>query len=282
MGINPTDYYLELSPVDKFHVKVWVPSENPGSIVFLLHGLADHSGRFDHVAEAFCNAGHIFIAPDLRGNGLTTGKRGHFESIDQIIGDIDFIINHFRKSWPDIPLVIYGQSMGGNLALNYGLRRQASIQLLISSSPWLHLANPPAKLVAFAGNLLGYIMPSLTIPNGINAFELCHDQAICKAYEKDPLVHGKISLNTYRIITEAGVWALENAQTLGIPLLLLHGTSDRITLFNSSQSFASNNSPYCTFKSYEGLFHELHNEPEREQILAFILNWLNQQLENIH
>jgi alpha-beta hydrolase superfamily lysophospholipase len=88
-------------------------------------------------------------------------------------------------------------------------------------------------------------------------------------------------LSTYRIISEAGLWALDNAQTLGIPLLLQHGTSDRITLFDSSQSFASNNSPYCTFKSWEGMYHESHNEPERENILDFILNWLNEKLEKI-
>jgi alpha-beta hydrolase superfamily lysophospholipase len=257
-----------------FHVKEWLPDTSPGNLVFLLHGLADHGGRFIHVAEAFVERGCVFIAPDLLGNGKSEGKRGHFGSFEQIMDDIDFLLIYFRTMWPGLPVILYGQSMGGNLALNYCLRRQPELAGVISSSPWLRLYSPLPPIVHAVGYALGKFFPSLIIPNGINARELSQNRTVSDAYEKDPLVHGKISLNTYRIITESGEWAISNATKLHSPLLLMHGSSDRITSIEASRQFSENSTGNCTFKTWEGLFHELHNEPEHETILEFIFKWM--------
>jgi len=257
-----------------FHLKEWLPETPALGLVFLLHGLADHSGRFRHVGETFAREGLAFCAPDLRGNGLSEGKRGHFDSYNQVMDDIDFLLGRASEEYPGIPTFIYGQSMGGNLALNYCLRRKPAISGVISSSPWLRLAKAPTAINRIIGSALGYFMPSLSLPNRLNADDLTHDPEICNIYRNDPLVHGRISLNTFKIITASGEWALSNAEKLSLPVLLLHGTSDSITSFEASKQFALSCKANCTFISKRGLYHELHNEPRNQETIKEMINWM--------
>ncbi len=275
--------FLETTVVNqqncKFHLKEWLPDSGIQGLVFLLHGLADHGGRFSYVAEFFTRIGFAFIAPDLRGNGYSDGKRGHFDSFQQVMDDIDLLFQEAIEKYPGIPVFIYGQSMGGNLALNYGIRCNPAITGMISSSPWLRLSNPPPAIISSIGTVIGNIFPSFAIPNGINADDLCRDKNISNAYRNDPLVHGKISLSTFKIITRSGEWAIQNAAKINTPILLMHGTADRITSIDASRQFADGNSS-CEFKTWEGFYHELHNEPERDEVIQFILNWVETKLTN--
>jgi alpha-beta hydrolase superfamily lysophospholipase len=217
----------------------------------------------------------LFIAPDLRGNGKSAGKKGHFDSYEQVMQDIDFLVAESGKRWPDLPVIIYGQSMGGNLALNYCLRRKPAVKGVIASSPWLRLARPPSPIVRSVGNFIARLIPSLVISNGIDARDLSHSKVISDAYDNDPLVHGKISLNTFRIITESGEWAIRNSRSLNMPLLLMHGTADRITSMEASREFFGHDKSSNIFKTWEGLYHELHNEPGSAEVLSFMINWMN-------
>lgn len=261
-----------------FHFREWLPADKPKALVFLIHGLSDHGGRFSGVAETLTRNGFVFIAPDLRGNGRSSGKKGHFDSYDQVMDDLDLLIEIARQKHRDIPLFIYGQSMGGNLALNYGLRRGQNLSGIIASSPWLRLTRPPNPLVQGIGSAIGKIFPGLVIPNGLVAEDLTHTKSISDAYRNDPLVHGKISLNTFRIITESGEWAIQNAHRLKFPLLLLHGTSDNITSMEASREFSNKLQAEHTFETWEGLRHELHNEPSSENVLSHIVNWMDSLL----
>jgi alpha-beta hydrolase superfamily lysophospholipase len=256
-----------------FHIKEWLPDTPAIGFIFLLHGLSDHSGRFKHLGESFAKEGFVFFAPDLRGNGRSGGKRGHFNSSEQVLNDISFIFDEASKKYPGIPSFIYGQSMGGNLALSYCLRRKPSISGVISSSPWLRLVKTPNAFTRIMGSLVGFLLPALSVSNGINADDLTHDTIISKAYRNDPLIHGRITLNTFKIITGSGEWCLRNATHLKIPLLLLHGTADRITSFDASQEFSKACTNRQTFISKQGLFHELHNEPSKQEVIAEIIDW---------
>jgi alpha-beta hydrolase superfamily lysophospholipase len=258
----------------KFHLKFRMGTDTPKGLVILIHGLSDHGGRFTYVAEKLARAGYTFMAPDLRGNGKSGGKRGHFNSLEQVIDDLDFLLAYTKEKFPGLPVILYGQSMGGNLALRYGALRQNEISCIISSSPWIRLAKPPLPPVEFFGKVMGKITPALSIPNGINPYDLCHDTDICKKYANDPLIHGKITLSTFNIIQASGQWITDHASEFSIPLLLLHGSGDRITLFEASRQFALKNSANCTFKAWEALLHELHNENEKDIILDHILTWL--------
>lgn len=274
------EFYIVSAEKFQFFTRCWEPDTPPKAMVFLFHGLADHSGRFEKVAEKFTAAGFLFFAADLRGNGKTEGPRGHFDSYDQIMRDTDGLLEAAHAKYPNIPVILYGQSMGGNLALNYSLRRKPEVAAVIASSPWLRLTKPPNAIVRTLGNALGKIAPAFIIPNGLNADDLSHSKVISKAYREDPLVHGKISLNTFKLITESGEWAIKNSSQHQKPLLLMHGTSDPITSIDASRQFAKGVKCEFTFRSWDGLKHELHNEPQSEEVINFMIEWLSQRLFN--
>jgi alpha-beta hydrolase superfamily lysophospholipase len=217
----------------------------------------------------------------LRGNGKSDGKRGHFDSIDQIMDDIHFLVQETKKMHPGLPIILYSQSMGGNLAINFTLRYPSTSDLAIISSPWLRLSKQPSKFILKVAFLLGKIFPSLLIPNGLKSKDLCHDEQICYAYDTDPLIHWRISVSAFNIINFIGEWAIKNGSKLSTPMLVLHSEDDPITSFGASNDFCSNSNQYVSFIPYKNLFHELHNDPEKQQILNTIIEWINSSLPKI-
>lgn len=275
-----SEFYLNNSQKFRFFVREYLPESHPKGLILLLHGLSDNGGRFNLVAESFANEGYIFVAPDLRGNGKTDGKQGHFDTLDQMMADIKFLLEECKKSHPDIPVMLYSQSMGGNLAINYILRFPGEIKCAVASSPWLRLTKPPSAVVQFGASLLLKISPDFTIPNGLNANDLCHDEEECMAYSADKLNHGKVSVSTFFNIKKSGEWVIQNAATLQIPLLLMHGDADPITSYTASQEFSRNSNSFLTFLSFKGLFHELHNEPgDKGMIVGKAVEWVKSQVE---
>ena len=264
--VNPDNF--------SFFVRKWTPDTPPKGLIVLLHGLSDHGSRFVYVAEKFVSDGYIFIAPDLRGNGKTGGKRGHFDSLTQVMSDISFLLSESRKTHPDLPLTLYSQSMGGNLAINFALRFPDEIDFAIVSSPWLRLTKQPSAFLQKVASTLANLFPSLLLPNGINSKDLCHDPEIYKAYDTDPLIHWKVSVSTFTIINSSGEWSIANAASLKIPMLLLHSEADLITSFKASREFAENANAFLTFIPYKTQFHELHNEPEKEEVCDKMVEWL--------
>jgi alpha-beta hydrolase superfamily lysophospholipase len=274
-----SEFYLNNSKNFRFFVREYLPDSTPKGLILLLHGLSDNGGRFTLVAESFVKEGFIFFAPDLRGNGKSDGKRGHFDNLDQMMADIKFLLEDCKKKHPGIPVMLYSQSMGGNLAINYALRFPDEIKSVVASSPWLRLTRPPSAPVQWAASMLLKISPDFTIPNGLNANDLSHDKEISKAYVNNPLNHGKVSVSTFFNIKESGEWAIKNAATLKIPVLLMHGDADPITSYAASQEFHKNSNSFLTFLSFKGLFHELHNEPgEKEMIVGKAVGWVKSQL----
>ncbi len=269
-----SEYTLTNQEKLSFFVRKWTPESAPKGMIVLLHGLSDHGSRFAYVAEKFVSDGYIFIAPDMRGNGKSGGKRGHFDSLAQVMLDISFLLSESRKTHPDLPVILYSQSMGGNLAINFAIRFPEEIDFAIASSPWLRLTKQPSAILQKVASTLAKLYPSLLLPNGLKSEDLCHDQAICKAYDNDPLIHWKISVSTFTIINSMGEWAIENAASLKIPMLLLHSEADPITSFKASDEFAKKSNAFLTFIPYKTQFHELHNEPEKEEVCGKMVEWL--------
>lgn len=259
----------------RLFTRIWSPARFPAGIVCLVHGLSDHGGRFVHVAEALAAKGYVFIAPDLRGNGRSPGKRGHFNSLQEVMSDLKLIIKDARDRFPGLPVFLYGQSMGGSLVINFVLRFPEEVDGIISSSPWLRLAKPPSRFTVIMASLLKPFFPSALVPNGIKSADLCHDASVQHAYDTDPLIHWKISVRTFFIIQKYGEWAIQHAGMLKKPVLLMHGDADRITSHKASCDFTSASNNHLTFKSWPGLFHELHNEPARDEVLAYVSDWLD-------
>ena len=274
--MTETGFFMPYLEGQSFFAIEWSPDGEPKGGILLIHGLSEHAGRYRHVGSFFASAGYKSIVVDLRGHGKSFGKRGHFPSFDLIMDDISLFLAETKKHNPTLPIFLYGHSMGGNLVLNYLIRHKPPLAGAVVTSPWLRLNVKPPLFKIILASMVNNLFPSLTQPDGINPIYLSHDEEVGKKYRADPLVHSKISVRTFLEISLAGEYALKHAGLVTCPLLLMHGTSDSLTSFAASLEFSEKMKVDHTFKAWDGLFHELHNEFEKETILGFIHEWLDQ------
>jgi len=256
----------------------WLPAESPKAVIGLVHGLGEHSGRYQHVAAHFAQAGYAVYSFDLRGHGKTPGPRGHVSSIDQILQDIDLMLEKINQSHAGLPRFLYGHSLGGILVLNYALTYQADLAGVIATSPGLATALHEQKFKVFQVRVLNAVLPKMTLPTGLDANSISRDSKVVQDYNNDPLVHDRASLGFAKGMLDMVNWVMAHAREFRYPLLLSHGTSDQLAYARGSQEFAKLVPGNVTLKLWEGLSHETHNEPEKEQVLQYLLGWMDQQL----
>lgn len=247
---------------------------NPDYIVCLIHGMGEHSSRYQHVAAYFNQQNISLYTMDLRGHGKSEGKRGHMPSYNLMMSDISELIKSVRLQNKDIPIFLYGHSMGGNLVINYAIRHGEDINGIIATSPYLKLAfEPPAWKVKMA-KYIRKILPSLPQSTGLDASFLSKNKEVIENYLNDPLVHGKITPSFFVEIENAAQFALQNADKLKISALVVHGSEDKITDAFASETFAAQNNQKCTFKIYKEGYHELHNDEECDDLMDKISKFI--------
>ena len=199
------------------------PSDDPPkAIICLVHGHGEHIGRYKHVADALNEANYSFVGFDHRGHGQSEGKRGHTPSYEALLNDIDVFLATVERDYPNVPRFLYGHSMGGNLVLNYALRRKPDLAGVISTSPWIKLAFEPPAMQVFLGKTMNKIFPAFVQASELETSALSRDPEVVRAYEEDSLVHDKISARLFVAMYESGLWALENAEEFPLSLLLVH------------------------------------------------------------
>ena len=258
------------------YARGWAPQGMPKAAIMLVHGHGEHVARYDHVAAALTEKGYAMLGFDLRGHGKSGELRGHTPSYDVLMDDIASFSRQTDQRYAGLPRFLYGHSLGGNLVLNYALRRKPDLHGVIATGPWLKLAfDPPASQVTL-GRLLNGIAPGFTQHSKLNTQGLSHDQAVVTAYENDPLVHDKISVRLFTAIYESGLWALDHAAEFPLPLLLMHGAADPITSAKASQEFAQKAGNKVTLKVWDGMYHEIHNELAKAEVFNTMLTWLEQ------
>ncbi|UXX80638.1 lysophospholipase [Reichenbachiella carrageenanivorans] len=252
--------------------------EKPVSAICMVHGLGEHIGRYEHVAEFF-NAHQIsFYATDLRGHGKSEGKRGHTPSHEMLLDDLEELLMYARAEYNDLPIYLFGHSLGGNIVTNYVLRKNTNELVgAIISSPWLALAFEPAPFQMKLAKFFSRFLPSLTQSNGLNSKHLTNDDQVNQAYEADAMVHDKISTKLFTETFREGLWALENTHKNKIPLLIYHGTEDQITSSEASKTFAEKVGDLATYHQWSGIKHEPHNDIDKEEVLDKILGWMSEQ-----
>jgi alpha-beta hydrolase superfamily lysophospholipase len=259
----------------KFYACGWEPMGKPKAVVALVHGHGEHVGRYAHVAEAFTKAGFVLTGFDLRGHGKSGGPRGHVSSYEALMDDIAHFLAQVARRYPGLPLFLYGHSLGGNLVLNFVLRRKPNVVGAIVTGPWLRLAFDPPAVQVILARVMDKIAPGFTQASKLDTSALSHDAQVVKAYNSDPLVHDKISARLYVSMYDSGLWALEHASEFPVPLLLMHGADDRITSAQASREFAERGGKKVTWRAWEGLYHEIHNEPEKAEVLEVMTAWMN-------
>ena len=245
----------------------------PRATVLIVHGLGEHAGRYAHVAAALTEAGFAVRAYDHQGHGLSAGRRGTLHTPDGLLQDLCTVIDDTRERQPTQPLVLLGHSMGGLVvarAVALGLR---PVDALVLSSPALGIrANAVQRLLL---STLPALLPHLTIGNGLDPHWVARDPAVVQAYRNDPLVHDRISPSLGAWIWNEGPKTLHEAERWPVPTLLLYAGTDRLVDPAASDNFAQR-APVSRLQAqrYEAMYHEVFNDPEREQVLATLMQWL--------
>jgi len=254
--------------------------ENVKAVVVLIHGMGEYFGRYiDHVIPYFYKNSFAVITYDQFGHGKTEGKRGHNPGFEKVLDCVSYIINKSKKVFGKKPVFLYGHSMGGNVVINYVLRRDHDLKGVIATSPFLKLAFEPPVWKLKIANILLKIAPSLTMGNELDVNAVSRDKNEVAKYKKDPLIHDKVSPNYSIVFIETGQWAIDNAEKLNIPMLLMHGTGDQLTHYKGSQEFAKNAGKKVTLELFEGGYHELHNDIIKNEVLDAMIQWLNKEIQ---
>lgn len=256
----------------------WIPDVEPKAVINFVHGIGEHSSRYQDWMPFFVDAGYAVFAIEYRGHGHSFGKRGHINNYDELLNDVDILFEQSAKAYPDLPQFLYGHSLGGGIVTHYTLKRKPNIKALVATSPWFLLTKEPPSWQLGLVKFIHKLAPKLIITSNINTKNITQNQDIVKAYSEDKMVHNKISLELLLSAFNNGKWNIEHAKEMFVPFLLAHGSDDKITAPKGSEAFYNNNPKNTTFKIWEGMLHELHNEPIREEHAKYIIDYLNQYL----
>lgn len=257
------------------YAKEW-KAEKPQGVICLVHGLGEHINRYAHLARFFTEKGFSVIGYDRRGHGRSEGAKGHAPDAEVLLDEVAQLLIEAEVRYQRLPIFLYGQSQGGQLVLAYTLKRHPNIQGVVASSPWIRLSFEPAAGIVALGRLMHRIYPSFAQSNGLKTAHLSRDPAVVQAYEEDPLVHDRITAAMGMAMLGQSRWLNSYSGPFPAPLLIMHGTADQITSPEASREFAERVQGDITFKAWDGLYHEIHNENIKEQAFAFVLEWLHQ------
>jgi len=266
-----------------FFLRGWEPDGNkPRGAIALLHGLGEHTGRYTHVGNALTGSGYSLIGCDLRGHGKSGGARGHFPSLDVTLQDIRELFQQITRLHPETPQFLYGHSLGGLLGLTYALKYGAGLKGALVTGAALHTPLREQKAKIALVNSLGSILPGLTLSSGLDPNTISRDPEVVKKYINDPLVHDRASLGLGNASLTAIDFCLAHAGGFPIPLFLMHGSQDVLCYPGGSEEFARlalEGGADVTLKLWDGLHHEIHNEPEQTEVFRAMIDWLDEHVK---
>ena len=267
---------FQLQTVDGLvlHGHDWRPQGEAKAAVCLVHGIGEHIGRYEHVAAALNQAGFAVVGTDLRGHGRSEGPRGYVSDYDRLLDDIALLLEETKKRYSGRPQFLYGHSLGGSLVMFYALRRRPALAGIVATGPELRLAFEPPAWKTLLGRLMFSLWPALSMASGLEVAALSHDPEVVRRYVEDPLVHNRVSPRLGIGMLDNGRWLLDHASEFRLPLLVMSGGQDRITSPQASREFAERVPTDCTFKLWDGLYHEVHNEPQKQEVIAYMIAWL--------
>lgn len=252
--------------------------ENPKAIVIIVHGLCEHSGRYDYVTYKLNEAGFIVYRFDNRGHGQSGGEQGYVESFEHFFEDADRIVRIAKDQYEKLPIFMLGHSMGGFIAAGYGMKYPDKLEGQIFSGAALLENEKLTEDIKKDDYFEKY--PMEKAPNALSDL-ICRDPEIVKAYEEDSLV---LKESNIKLLGEAFVkgpkWIAENIKNYNYPCLILHGEDDQIVPLDSAEWFYKN-VPVDdkTIKIYENCYHEILNEKdEKETVIKDIVNWIKKRI----
>ncbi len=259
----------------KIYTKTWLPDEALRVNIILVHGIGEYCERYQHVAAFLTGIGCAVYGFDHIGHGRSEGKRGCM-SYDDAFSIINSFKSELLEKNPQIPLIIYGHSMGGGVVLSYGTKYPEGVSGIIATSPAVGMANPMSPSMVKLLRILKKIAPNITVSNGLPADGISHDRSVVEKYQSDPLVHDKVSVTLGLDLMDWGDALSAYDKAYPVPLFVVQGTEDRLVDPVAAEKFATNLKGNVTYKRFEGGYHELHNEPNKQELFDAIADWLKE------
>ena len=262
----------------KLFFRCWSTETRSKGLICLVHGLGEHSGRYTQWSEMLNKAGYNVLSYDLRGHGKSSGKRGHVSSFLDYVRDTDILVEEGVKKFPGMPSFLYGHSLGGIIVVNYVLRRKPKLNgvVITALSNRSSLQEQKAKVIFV--KILGAILPGLSMSSGLVPATISRDPGVVNRYIEDPLVHHQVSLAWGKSALETITWIDQHANEWSLPVLFMHGEKDALGFPEGSREYSSKIKGDCNLKIWPELFHEIHNEPEKQEVFDYLLIWLNAHL----
>ena len=255
--------------------RAWLP-ERPERALLLVHGYAEHSGRYEEMASWLARRGCAVHAYDQRGHGRSEGLRCHVERFDEFLDDLGIVLDALRNDQPDLPISLVGHSMGGLVTLAFLATRKPRIASAITSGAALSLGAVSPVRVALA-RVVRRMLPRLAIGSGIDPEGLSRDPDVVRRYLADPLIVRTMTTSLGAELLAAAPRTAALSDEVAVPLLMLHGEADPICSPEGSRAFyAGLRAPGSALRVYPGLRHEIFNEPEREAVWHDLLGWLEE------
>ncbi|HYQ88459.1 MAG TPA: alpha/beta hydrolase [Candidatus Binatia bacterium] len=275
---SSVETWIQTSEGQKLFTRAWEAA--PGSpAVGIVHGLGDHSGRWERVGRTLQASGFSACALDLPGHGRSDGKRGHVRSWDDYRLALTRWMEVLRKDDGGRRWALLGHSLGGLIALDWAVVNPGRVDALVLSAPPFELSLHPAAIKVHAARLVGLLWPGFTQSNGIPPSLLSHDPEVIRAHRADRLVHFRISARLFLELQRMRRTLSRAAGSSNLPTLLIQGGADPVTSPAGSALWAkTSRNGNVTYKEYPGLFHEVLNEPEGAAILEDVIVWLKQTM----
>lgn len=275
---GPTHQFFKTWDGYELYFQSWIPEKKKGTLV-VLHGLAEHSGRYRFFIDYFLNQGWALYLMDQRGHGKSPGHRTHADQFQDLVDDLERFVGLVREIEGKHPLFLVAHSFGGQVGVNYLARQPKEIQGAVLSGPNLKLSMPVSTLKKVVGTAASRFLPTFQIPSDLHAPWVSHDEAVVRAYEEDPLVGRKISLKLGAEILKNLEEVMALAPEIKTPLLIVHGGDDKITAAEGSKQFFEGLTlKDKQLKIYPGYFHETFNEVGKEKVFRDIEQWLEARI----
>lgn len=272
-------FILSTKGLRLFH-RHW-PALKPKAICLIVHGLAEHSGRYDGLAQILVERHLSVWAVDHIGHGRSDGRRGDCCGLETFVEGLKTLADCARMQAPNLPQIVIGHSLGGLVALTYAVQFPNRLKAVAVSSPALKLAVEPGFLKRAFVTAMAYLIPTFPIPNGVRPNDLSHDPTVVEAYQNDPLIFRTLTARCALALDRAinRVWKLANR--LVVPCLILQAGKDRICDPSAAERFAHliQNAP-VTFRRYDRAYHELFNETDRNRVIFDLCTWIERILED--
>jgi alpha-beta hydrolase superfamily lysophospholipase len=254
----------------------WLPPAPPVGVVLIVHGIAEHGGRYAHVGRRFAEEGYATYVHDHRGHGRSDGTRGNVDRMSTVITDLETMIRSVAGRHPELPLFLYGHSMGGLIALAYLTGTPVDLRGVVLSASAVEVS-VGSKAARAAAGVLSAVVPNLGVV-ALDASAMSRDPEVVRDYDTDPLNYrGKVRARTGAEMLVATQRAMASLDRVTVPLLLIHGSADTITGPAGTKQLADKvASTDVTLKIYDDYYHELHNEPDKETVFADVVRWLKE------